>query len=158
MNRTPEIKSSPSQIEYIAHAILKIVALSQNCFMKKQDYIKHLQKVKNSDKFDRFIAQIDTAGDCPVRITNTVLGGKWKPVVLNLVLNDVKRFGEMIHLTTGLSKKVLTHQLRELEHDGILIRTASTKKPLKVEYDFSELGKTCIPLLHIMCDWALKKN
>ena len=118
-------------------------------------YLKELQVKKKSVAFDRFVSQVSAAGDCPVRITNNIIGGKWKPVVFNLILHDVNRFGEMLHLIEGLSKKVLTTQLRELETDGIVTRTTFDERPLRVEYHLTDKGKSLTAVLDTMCMWGL---
>jgi len=73
----------------------------------------------------------------------------------NLVVHDVNRFGEIARLVEGLSKKVLTTQLREMETDGILQRKVYDQRQKKVEYSLTEKGKTFIPVIEAMCTWGL---
>jgi len=101
------------------------------------------------------LSMVHQVGNCPVRLTNNVIGGKWKPVIFNLIVHDVNRFGEIAHLVEGLSKKVLTTQLREMEADGILQRTVYDQRQKKVEYSLTEKGKTFIPVIEAMCTWGL---
>lgn len=125
--------------------------------MIEKNYLNKLQEKKKSARFDTFLNQLDRVGNCPVRITNDVIGGKWKPVIFNLLLHDVNRFGEMLHLVQGLSKKVLTTQLRELESDDIILRKVYDQLPQKVEYEFTAAGKSLIPVIEAMCLWGLNK-
>ena len=81
--------------------------------MDRISYLQTLQAQKKSPRFDHFLSMVHRVGNCPVRLTNNVIGGKWKPVIFNLVVHDVNRFGEIARLVEGLSKKVLTTQLRE---------------------------------------------
>jgi DNA-binding HxlR family transcriptional regulator len=118
-------------------------------------YISQLQASKKSAAFDQFVKELDRAGQCPVRFTNDIMGGKWKPVIFNLILHDVNRFGEMIHLIDDISKKVLTTQLRQLETDGIIERTVYDQKPGKVTYGFTNKGRSLIPVIDLMCKWGL---
>lgn len=123
--------------------------------MDRMRYLQNLKEKKKSPAFDVFLEQVQLVGNCPVRVTNNIIGGKWKPVILNLVIHDVNRFGEMIHLVEGLSKKVLTTQLRELEADGILRRIADDQSTLKVEYSLTEKGRSIVPLIDEMCKWGM---
>lgn len=124
--------------------------------MDRVAYLNSLQEQKRSPRFDRFLEMVHRVGNCPVRLTNNIIGGKWKPVIFNLVIHDVNRFGEILHLVEGLSKKVLTTQLRELEAEGVLQRIEQGKKPKKVEYILTEKGKTFIPVIEAMCQWGVK--
>jgi len=126
--------------------------------MDRVSYLHALQKQKRSPKFDHFLSMVHRIGNCPVRMTNNVIGGKWKPVIFNLIVHDVNRFGEIAHLVEGLSKKVLTTQLREMEADGILQRTASDQRLKKVEYSLTEKGKSFIPVIEAMCAWGLSNE
>ncbi|WP_228450641.1 winged helix-turn-helix transcriptional regulator [Chryseolinea soli] len=123
--------------------------------MDRISYLQTLQEQKKSRRFDHFLSMVHQVGNCPVRLTNNVIGGKWKPVIFNLIVHDVNRFGEIAHLVEGLSKKVLTTQLREMEADGILQRTVYDQRQKKVEYSLTEKGKTFIPVIEAMCTWGL---
>ena len=78
-------------------------------------YLNDLQTKKQSPRFDRFLTMVHRVGNCPVRLTNNIIGGKWKPVIFNLIVHDVNRFSEILNLVEGLSNKVLTTQLREMD-------------------------------------------
>src|SRR5260221_13040561 len=92
---------------------------------------------------------------CPVEITLTVIGGKYKPVILyHLAVESVLRFGELRRMIPFASKKMLTQQLRELEADGLLTRKVYHQVPPKVEDSLSARGKSLQPLLNRMLSWG----
>jgi DNA-binding HxlR family transcriptional regulator len=94
---------------------------------------------------------------CPVEITLTVIGGKYKPVILyHLAVESVLRFGELRRMLPFASKKMLTQQLRELEADGLLTRKVYHQVPPKVEYSLSARGKSLQPVLNAMLSWGAK--
>ncbi len=90
----------------------------------------------------------------PVNITLKVIGGKWKPVILWQLFQSSKRFGELGRAVSGITQKMLTQQLRELEHDGLVGRKIYPVVPPKVEYSISAYGKTLIPVLESMASWG----
>jgi DNA-binding HxlR family transcriptional regulator len=93
---------------------------------------------------------------CPVMTTLAVIGGKWKPAILwEIDQHGVRRFGELKKAIRGITQKMLTQQLRELEEDNILVRKVYAQVPPKVEYDFSPYGETLWPILHEMAAWGL---
>jgi DNA-binding HxlR family transcriptional regulator len=125
--------------------------------MDRIAYLNELQTKKQSPRFDHFLTMVHRVGNCPVRLTNNMIGGKWKPVIFNLIVHDVNRFSEILNLIEGLSNKVLTTQLREMEADGILKRKVFDQLPQKVEYSLTELGETFIPVIEAMCQWGLTR-
>ena len=92
---------------------------------------------------------------CPVEWTLDVIGGKWKCVILWHVRGRVRRFSELRRLIPGATQKMLTAQLRQLEHDGLIDRRAYAQVPPKVEYSISEYGSSLSPLLETMCKWGV---
>lgn len=85
--------------------------------------------------------------------------GKWKTVILyELHENDVVRFNALQESIGEISSKTLTNQLRELEHDGLVIRTVHPVVPPHVDYELSSKGKTLIPVLDAICDWGLENT
>lgn len=78
--------------------------------------------------------------ECPVEYTASLLGNRWKPLILRELLEGTKRYNELLRNVAGVSPKVLTENLRELEEDGILIRTVYPEVPPKVEYSLTEKG------------------
>ena len=91
---------------------------------------------------------------CPVEQTLGVIGGKWKTVIIYHIMVTKKRYNELKRLLPGITQKVLTNQLREMEADGIVYRNVSEVKPLKTEYSLTPLGNTLIPLVTAMDNWG----
>lgn len=83
-----------------------------------------------------------------------VVGGKWKLLILWYLLDGAKRFSELKRLIPGISEKMLTQQLRELEKDGMIQRDVQSDVPLKVEYSFTDYGTSINPVLKPLCDWG----
>jgi DNA-binding HxlR family transcriptional regulator len=92
---------------------------------------------------------------CPVETTLSVVGGKWKVIILWRLAGGTKRFNELQRSISNITRKMLTEQLRELEKDGLVIRTVYNQVPPKVEYALSEYGKTFIPVMQSMAQWGL---
>jgi DNA-binding HxlR family transcriptional regulator len=91
---------------------------------------------------------------CPVEATLSVIGGKWKVIILWRLVNETKRFSELQRSMPLITRKMLTQQLRELENDGLIIRTVYPQVPPKVEYSLSDYGKTFIPVMESMAHWG----
>ena len=92
--------------------------------------------------------------DCPVATTVQLIGSKWKLLILRNLLVRPWRFNELRASLPGISQKVLTNSLREMEADGIVIRTVYPEVPPRVEYSLSELGETMRPVLDAMKTWG----
>lgn len=93
--------------------------------------------------------------NCPVTKIMSVLGGRWKFIILYTIRNSPRRFGQINQFIPSISNKVLTEQLRELEEDGIVIRTVLTDRiPVNVEYSLSEKGKDLVPIITLMEQWG----
>lgn len=91
---------------------------------------------------------------CPVEATLTLIGNKWKVLILRDLLEGVRRFGELKKSVTGISQKVLTANLREMEAQGLLTRTVYPEVPPRVEYALTETGETLRPILDAMVAWG----
>jgi DNA-binding HxlR family transcriptional regulator len=91
---------------------------------------------------------------CPVEAALDVIGGKWKPLILWALGDNVLRFGELQKGLPGVNAKMLTKQLRELEEDGVIKRTVYPEVPPRVEYAITDFGKTLIPILEALCNWG----
>jgi DNA-binding HxlR family transcriptional regulator len=92
---------------------------------------------------------------CPVATTVGVIGNKWKLLILRNLLNSSQRFTDLLNGIDGISKKVLTENLRSLEEDGIINRkTYPDEVPVKVEYSLSEIGETLKPIFDVLTDWG----
>ncbi|WP_019506483.1 helix-turn-helix domain-containing protein [Pleurocapsa sp. PCC 7319] len=89
-----------------------------------------------------------------VQTTLKVLGGKWKLLILWNLKDCTRRFGELKRLMPSISEKMLIQQLRELEKDGLVHRNAYPQVPPKVEYSFTEYGRSLQPVLEVLCNWG----
>lgn len=92
--------------------------------------------------------------DCPTRLALDRIADKWTVLIVGRLAIGTRRFGELRRDITGISPKVLTQKLRELERDGILTRKIYASVPPKVEYSLTPLGKTLISLLDSVRVWA----
>lgn len=93
---------------------------------------------------------------CPVEITADIIGGKWKPLILFYLQDQTRRFGEIQKLLPGVTKKMLTQRLRELERDGIVHRKVFAQVPPRVEYSLTRHGRSLRPILELMSGWGDK--
>ncbi|MEP6962843.1 MAG: helix-turn-helix domain-containing protein [Acidobacteriota bacterium] len=96
-----------------------------------------------------------TSYNCPVEAAIDVMGGKWKPLILWwLHSKGALRFGELRKLMPGVTEKMLTQHLREMERDGIVDRRVFAVVPPKVEYSLTEYGRTLKRALNAICEWG----
>lgn len=95
------------------------------------------------------------AQDCPVTYCMSKIGGKWKPIILFLISKGANRFGILHRGIEGISKQMLTQQLRQLEKDGILDREIFAEIPPRVEYSLTAYGESILPVIVAMRDWGL---
>lgn len=98
----------------------------------------------------------DKSYHCPVELTLNVVGGKWKVLLLWNMKGGVKRYGELKRLVPGITHKMLTQQLRELEDDGIINRKVYEIVPPRVEYSLTERGEQLRPVLEMMGQWGMQ--
>lgn len=92
---------------------------------------------------------------CRVEDALEILVGKWKPIILLFLMHQgTKRFSELKRVMPGITQKMLTKQLRELEEEDIIERVVYPQVPPKVEYSISEYGKTLEPILEAMHEWG----
>ena len=92
--------------------------------------------------------------ECPVATTVKLIGSKWKLLILRNLSFRAWRFNELQKSLDGISQKVLTTSLRELESDGIVLRKDYGTNPPKVEYSLTEIGKELHGLLAVMADFG----
>lgn len=92
--------------------------------------------------------------ECPITATVELIGGKWKTIILYYLSFGTKRFGEIDVRIPGLSRKVLTEQLKELERDGLIARKYYKEIPPRVEYSLTELGKSLSLVFTEMEKWG----
>ncbi|MFS0560598.1 helix-turn-helix domain-containing protein [Terribacillus sp. 179-K 1B1 HS] len=94
---------------------------------------------------------------CKVTDALGILVGKWKPVILlHLLKNGTQRFNELKRSLPGITQKMLTNQLRELEEEDIIERKVYAQVPPKVEYSITDYGRSLEPILHAMHEWGAK--
>lgn len=93
---------------------------------------------------------------CAVSTALEVIGGRWKPVILFHLLHGMRRFNELQRQLGGVTQRVLTMQLRELEADGIVERTVYAEVPPRVEYRLTAFGESLKPVLLSLRDWGVR--
>lgn len=91
---------------------------------------------------------------CPVETTLTLIGDKWKVLILRDLMSVTKRFGELKKSIGTVSQKVLTAQLRDMEANGLVHRDVYAEVPPRVEYSLTELGQSLKPILDAMWNWG----
>ncbi|MEM7164591.1 MAG: helix-turn-helix domain-containing protein [Planctomycetota bacterium] len=91
---------------------------------------------------------------CDVEATLSVIGGRWKPVLVCHLLGGRKRFGELRRLTPNATERMITLQLRELEADSVVERHVYAEVPPRVEYELTEFGRSLESILELMQEWG----
>ena len=91
---------------------------------------------------------------CPVETTLSLISDKWTVIILRDLLTGTKRFNELIRSVTGITQKVLTSHLRNMESNGLLIRKVYAEVPPRVEYTLTETGYSLKPILDAMYAWG----
>lgn len=92
--------------------------------------------------------------ECPVETTLSLIGDKWKVLIMRDLFGGKKRFGELKKSLAGVSQKVLTSQLRDMEESGLISRTVYAEVPPRVEYELTELGLSLKPIIDEMRIWG----
>ena len=93
---------------------------------------------------------------CPVEATISLIGGKWKPIIIWRLKNRTIRFTQLMSELSYISPKMLTKQLRELEQDGMIDREIYPEIPPRVEYSLTPLSKSLLPVLEHMAGWGME--
>ena len=91
---------------------------------------------------------------CPIETTLKMLGCKWKVLIIRELLDGTKRFGELKKAVVGITQKVLTSKLREMEELGLLERKIYPQIPPKVEYTLTDIGYSLRPVLDSLKGWG----
>ena len=91
---------------------------------------------------------------CPVATTVSLIGSKWKLLIMRNLLMRPWRFNELRKSLDGISQKVLTDSLCSMEEDGLVVRTVYAEVPPRVEYTLTELGYSLKPVLDALWDWG----
>lgn len=97
-----------------------------------------------------------TFTDCPVEYTAVLIANKWKIIILRELLTGTKRYNELTRSVVGISSKVLTENLRDLEYDGIINRVVYPEVPPKVEYSLTKKGEDLREVIEAMKQFGLK--
>ena len=92
--------------------------------------------------------------ECPVATTVSLIGSKWKLLILRDLLTGTKRFGQLKKSLPDISQKVLTESLKSMVDDGIVERVAYSEVPLRVEYSLTDLGESMRPVIFVMEQWG----
>jgi DNA-binding HxlR family transcriptional regulator len=92
--------------------------------------------------------------NCPAEFTLARIGGRWKIPLIFHLMPGAKRFSELLRAMPGVTQKMLTQQLREMERDGLVRRKVFAQIPPKVEYSLTELGASLQPVVQAMCRWG----
>lgn len=93
--------------------------------------------------------------NCGLTVAMEVVGSKWKFCLLDEISKGVKRPKDLVKEISGISKRVLQNQLKELEFHGLLSKTVYTEVPLRVEYYLTETGESLLPLIVALDKWGL---
>lgn len=96
----------------------------------------------------------DSEYQCSMELTLSLIGGKWKALILWYLGENTLRFSELRKTLPHITQKMLTQQLRELEGDGLVNRLVYTQIPPKVEYSLTKAGKSLLPILETLCQWG----
>ncbi len=98
--------------------------------------------------------RLDCNPGCSVEAAISLIDGKWKCVILFQLLRGTLRFNEIRRRVPGVTQRMLTNQLRELEADGLILRQVYAEVPPKVEYSLSPLGRSMEPVLVALKGWG----
>lgn len=91
---------------------------------------------------------------CPTRHVMETIGGKWSALLVHALADGPRRHGQLRTRIAGVSQKMLTQTLRELERDGLVTRTVTPSVPVRVDYALTPLGRTLVPVLGARKDWS----
>ncbi len=104
---------------------------------------------------EKSIKKVHHADDCPITATIDVIGGKWKPPIIWLLLKEgTLRFGELKAIMPGIALKVLSRTLKELEAAGIVSRKVYPEVPPKVEYSVTKKGESLREIMFLLSEWS----
>jgi DNA-binding HxlR family transcriptional regulator len=106
------------------------------------------RRQRERDEYDAFIAA------CPSRQLLDRLSDKWVSLILTALAEGEQRYSEIARTIAGVSQKMLTQTLRNLERDGILIRSITPAVPVRVSYQLTPLGESLLPVVRAVKQWA----
>lgn len=93
--------------------------------------------------------------NCSMELTLDIIGGKWKTIIIWHLGRETMRFNELKRSLPNITQKMLTQQLRALEESGLINRYVYNQIPPKVEYSLTDFGKSLLPILTSLCEWAI---
>lgn len=94
------------------------------------------------------------AEQCPIRVSLSVIGGKWKPLILWYLRDGPVRFSAIQKKIPGITQTMMTKQLRELVDDGMIERTVYPEVPPRVDYNLTDDGRSVFPVLVVLNEWG----
>ena len=97
---------------------------------------------------------MDGERPCPLTAALNVIGGKWNVIVLYWLATGTRRFSDLQRLMPAVTHKVLTGSLRQLQHDGLVLRAVYPEVPPRVEYTLSEHGRSVVPVVEAIRQWG----
>jgi len=115
---------------------------------------EHRSGAESAGGVHNAISKVVFPGNGAIKFTLSVVGDKWKLLIVNELLSGTKRFAELQRAIEGISQKMLTQQLRALEADHLLSRKVYAEVPLRVEYTLTKLGMTLKPLVDVVQWWG----
>jgi len=101
---------------------------------------------------------LHTALKCPINKAIAALADKWKILIILSLQERTARYGELLKALDGIAPKVMARQLRSLESDGLLLRTAYAEVPPRVEYSLTTAGRTLLPILNDLQNWVIANS
>jgi DNA-binding HxlR family transcriptional regulator len=104
------------------------------------------------------LSSLPTPDFCGVEATIAIIGGRWKANILSHLIEGTHRFGELRRKGRGVSQRMLTQQLREMELHGLITRKIFPEVPPRVEYTITPLGRSLRPVLNAMYEWGMKNR
>lgn len=117
---------------------------------RESDFLTQRQAVHSAP-----LALHESSADCPLRDILDRIGDKWSVLVVVILQNGTLRFSDLRRSIEGISQRMLTHTLRQLERDGLVSRTVFPTIPMRVEYELTSLGRTLIEPLTALARWGL---
>lgn len=96
--------------------------------------------------------------DCGLEVVLSIVGGKWKLLILYHLKDGPRRFGDLRRLVSGISEKVLIQQLRDLQEAGVLVRHDYKEVPPRVDYTVTPFGMTLVEALRPLCSWGTENR
>lgn len=106
------------------------------------------RRARRAEQYSAYLAT------CPARQVLDSLSDKWVTLVLNALSDGPKRYSELARIISGVSQKMLTQTLRNLERDGLVSRTVTPSVPVRVDYELTELGESLLPVVAAIKAWA----